>query len=122
MPLLALASVFAILISWVCTFRPPSFHAWAFSLIWVIRQHEITDAVRLVYAFKHSQQEIGGDLYYANVASALSLVKTSVYLVVTILFDGFIVGFSRVLCATIALLTLITSFTAAGSSGIATAM
>ena len=100
----------------------PQLHSWTFSLIWVIRQHEITDAVRLVYAFKHSQQEIGGDLYYANVASALSLVKTSVYLVVTILFDGFIVGFSTVLCATIALLTLITSFTAAGSSGIATAM
>jgi hypothetical protein len=50
----------------------------------------ITDAVRLVYAFKNSQMEIGGDLYYANVASALSLVKTSVYLIITILFDGFI--------------------------------
>jgi len=68
MPMLGLASAFAILISW----------------------HVITDAVRLVYAFKNSQTEIGGDLYYANVASSLSLVKTAVYLIITILFDGFI--------------------------------
>jgi len=68
MPLLGLASVFAALITW----------------------HVLTDAIRLVYAFKNSQQPIGGDLYFANIASALSIVKTSVYLVVTILFDGFI--------------------------------
>jgi hypothetical protein len=68
MPLLALASLFAVLITW----------------------HVITDAVRLVNAFKSSQQEIGGDLYYAQLASTLSLVKTSLYLIITILFDGFI--------------------------------
>jgi len=68
MPLIGLASVFAILITW----------------------HIITDAVRLVNAFKHSQLPIGGDLYYANLASALSLIKTALYLVITILFDGFI--------------------------------
>jgi hypothetical protein len=34
----------------------------------------------------------GADLYYANVASALSLIKTSLYLITTILFDAFIVS------------------------------
>ncbi|KAI9434118.1 hypothetical protein BJY52DRAFT_1422542, partial [Lactarius psammicola] len=68
MPLLGLAGAFAVLITW----------------------HVITDAVRMVYAFKNSQVPIGGDLYFANVASALSLIKTSLYLVITILFDGFI--------------------------------
>jgi hypothetical protein len=68
MPLLGLASLFAILITW----------------------HILTDGVRLVYAFKSSQVPIGGDLYYANVSSALSVMKTAVYLIVTILFDAFI--------------------------------
>jgi hypothetical protein len=36
----------------------------------------------------------GADLYYANVASALSLIKTSLYLITTILFDAFIVSSS----------------------------
>jgi hypothetical protein len=44
----------------------------------------------LVFAFKGSQVPIGGDLYYANVTSALSLIKTSIYLVITVLFDAFI--------------------------------
>lgn len=46
----------------------------------------------MVYAFKRDQDPLGPDLYYANVASALSLVKTSLYLVNTILFDAFIVS------------------------------
>ncbi len=58
----------------------------------------------MVYAFKDSQVPIGGDLYFANVASALSLIKTTLYLVITILFDGFIVGF-KVLRTLMALLT-----------------
>jgi len=68
LPLLGLASVFAILITW----------------------HILTDATRLVFAFKSSQEPIGGDLYYANVSAALSVIKTSVYLVITVLFDAFI--------------------------------
>jgi len=44
----------------------------------------------LVNAFKSSQQEIGGDIYYSHLDSSLSLVKTALYLVITILFDGFI--------------------------------
>ncbi|KAH9979201.1 hypothetical protein BJV74DRAFT_130981 [Russula compacta] len=67
-PLLALAGVFGVLISW----------------------HVVTDAVRLVYAFKRDQQPLGPDLYYANVASAMSLIKTALYLIATILFDAFI--------------------------------
>ncbi|KAI9436015.1 hypothetical protein H4582DRAFT_1958494 [Lactarius indigo] len=68
MLLLGLVGVFSVLITW----------------------HVITDAVRIVYAFKDSQLPIGGDLYFANVASALSLIKTALYLVITILFDAFI--------------------------------
>lgn len=68
LPLLGLAGVFAALITW----------------------HMITDAVRVVFAFKGSEAPVGGDLYYANVSSALSLIKTSVYLLITILFDAFI--------------------------------
>jgi hypothetical protein len=67
-PLLALAGVFGILITW----------------------HVLTDAVRLVYAFKRDQAPLGPDLYYANVASCLSLIKTSLYLVITVIFDAFI--------------------------------
>jgi len=67
-PLLALASVFAVLITW----------------------HVTTDAVRLVYAFKRDEVPLGPDIYYANVASALSLMKTTLYLVTTVLFDAFI--------------------------------
>ena len=57
------------------------------------RQHVLTDGVRTVYAFKKDQVPLGPDLYYANVASSLSLVKTALYLVITIIFDAFIVSF-----------------------------
>ncbi|KAI9454177.1 hypothetical protein F5148DRAFT_445145 [Russula earlei] len=67
-PLLALAGILGILITW----------------------HVLTDAVRLVYAFKRDQVPLGPDLYYADVSSALSLIKTSLYLVTTVLFDAFI--------------------------------
>jgi hypothetical protein len=53
----------------------------------------ITDGVRAVYSFKKDLVPLGPDLYYANVASAMSLIKTSLYLVTTIIFDGFIVSF-----------------------------
>jgi hypothetical protein len=53
----------------------------------------ITDAVRAVYSFKKDLVPLGPDLYYANVASAMSLIKTSLYLVTTVIFDGFIVSF-----------------------------
>jgi hypothetical protein len=56
------------------------------------RQHVLTDMVRTVYAFKKDQVPLGPDLYYANVASALSLVKTALYLVITVIFDSFIVS------------------------------
>ncbi len=41
---------------------------------------------------------MGPDLYYANVASAMSLIKTSLYLVITITFDAFIVSFIFLVC------------------------
>jgi len=66
--LLALAGVFSLLITW----------------------HMLIDAVRMVLAFKDSQIPIGGDLYYANASSVLSVMKTALYLVTTILFDAFI--------------------------------
>jgi hypothetical protein len=69
------------------------------------RQHVLTDAVRIVYAFKRDQDPLGPDLYYANVASALSVIKTSLYLVITILFDAFIVS-SRFL-STVCILRLL---------------
>ena len=46
-----------------------------------------------VYAFKTSKEPIGGDLYYANVSAALSVMKTSVYMVIAVLFDSFVVDF-----------------------------
>jgi len=55
-------------------------------------QHMLTDAIRVIYAFKRDTEVGGPDLYYANVASALSLVKTSLYLITTVLFDAFIVS------------------------------
>jgi len=67
-PLLAVAGVLGILITW----------------------HMITDGIRTVYAFKKDQEPLGSDLYYANVASSLSLIKTSLYFVTTIIFDAFI--------------------------------
>ena len=57
------------------------------------RQHVLTDGIRAVYAFKRDQVPLGSDLYYANVASSLSLIKTALYLVITIIFDAFIVSF-----------------------------
>jgi hypothetical protein len=66
--LLALAGVFVVLITW----------------------HVVLDAVRMVNAFRNNEETQAGNLYYGNVASSLSLIKTSVYLAVTILFDGFI--------------------------------
>jgi hypothetical protein len=97
-PLLAVAGVLGILITWVSISHantlpsgdgshraifPPPFP----------RQHMITDGVRAVYSFKKDLVPLGPDLYYANVASAMSLIKTSLYLVTTIIFDGFIVSF-----------------------------
>ena len=79
--------------------------------------------IRLVYAFKRDQDPLGPDLYYANVASALSLVKTSLYLVNTILFDAFIVSracFLSFVSSPLAPYTSFPSCTAASSFGTAT--
>jgi len=91
----------------------------------LFEQHILTDGIRLVYAFKRDNEPNGPDLYYANVASALSLIKTSLYLITTILFDAFIVSSPSYLpilewlslCLT---LGFVFSSTAASSSGTAT--
>jgi hypothetical protein len=65
-------------------------------------------------------EPLGPDLYYANVASALSLIKTALYLVITILFDAFIVSscFSCLVLSSVVYLRV--SFIDASSFGTAT--
>lgn len=99
-PLLALAGVLVALITWV-SISHAKIHSSRESILTGLifpppfpRQHVITDAVRTVYAFKRDQVPLGPDLYYANVASAMSLIKTSLYLIITVIFDAFIVSFS----------------------------
>jgi hypothetical protein len=97
-PLLAVAGVFGILITWVSisyvnTLLSEHGSHWAISPPPLPRQHVATDGVRTVYAFKRDQVPLGPDLYYANVASAMSLIKTALYLITTIIFDAFIVSF-----------------------------
>jgi hypothetical protein len=75
----------------------------------------------LVYAFKRDEVPLGPDLYYANVASALSLMKTSLYLVTTILFDAFIVSHAYCfLVSSVGAERCHVSFTDASSFGTAT--
>ena len=91
----------------------------------LFEQHILTDGIRLVYAFKRDNEPNGPDLYYANVASALSLIKTSLYLITTILFDAFIVSSPSYLpilewLSFVPDLGFVFSSTAASSSGTAT--
>lgn len=60
------------------------------TLFVLITWHEIIDAIRLYMAYKRSETNTGADLYYAHVASILSVMKTSVYLVETLASDLFI--------------------------------
>jgi hypothetical protein len=54
-------------------------------------QHLVLDIVRLYIAFNGSETDQGADQYYVRVTSTTSIVKTSVYLVETIVSDLFIV-------------------------------
>jgi hypothetical protein len=54
-------------------------------------QHLVLDIVRLYIAFNGSETDQGADQYYVRVTSTTSLVKTSVYLVETVVSDLFIV-------------------------------
>jgi hypothetical protein len=54
-------------------------------------QHLILDSVRLYLAFNGSETVQGADLYYEQVTSPTSIIKTSVYLAETIVSDLFIV-------------------------------
>ena len=57
-----------------------------------VPQHEIIDGVRLYFAFQGSRTDGSPDEYYSNVTSALSLMKTSVYLIETAASDLFLVS------------------------------
>ena len=57
-------------------------------------QHLVLDIVRLYLAFQGSETADAADLYFDRVTSALSVVKTSVYLAETVVSDLFIVRIS----------------------------
>ncbi|KAI0318716.1 hypothetical protein OF83DRAFT_1114617 [Amylostereum chailletii] len=59
------------------------------------QQHETLDAFRLVKAFRTSQTTTGGDAYFAEFTSPLSVMKTTVYVAETIVSDLFIVRVSN---------------------------
>ena len=92
--LLSLAGVFGVLISWVSSARSMTTSRVLLADLGGV-QHILTDGIRIVYAFKRDNVADGADLYYGNVASALSLIKTSLYLITTVLFDAFIVSTPR---------------------------
>jgi hypothetical protein len=60
------------------------------SLFLLITWHQVIDALRLYMAYKDSETDKGADLYYFNVTSMLSVMKTSVYLIETLASDLFI--------------------------------
>ena len=62
-------------------------------------QHQIIDAIRLYFAYQGAQVQDSADLYYDNVTSMLSIMKTSVFLVETVVSDLFIVRLSSPLLA-----------------------
>jgi hypothetical protein len=57
-------------------------------------QHQIIDAIRLYFAYQGSRADDSADLYYDNVTSMLSIMKTSVFLAETVVSDLFIVRLS----------------------------
>ena len=59
--------------------------------IHTLQQHLVIDVVRLYIAFHKSETEQGAELFYIRVTSMTSIMKTSVYLVETIVSDLFIV-------------------------------
>jgi len=60
------------------------------TLFILITWHEIIDAIRLYFAYQRSQSSTDADMYFANVTSMLSIMKTAVFLVETIVSDLFI--------------------------------
>ncbi|KAI0063029.1 hypothetical protein BV25DRAFT_496880 [Artomyces pyxidatus] len=62
----------------------------SFILFALITWHVVIDAIRLVLAFTESQTTHGADLYYSDVKALLGTMKTSVYLVTTVVSDLFI--------------------------------
>ena len=62
-------------------------------------QHQIIDAIRLYFAYQGAQVQDSADLYYDNVTSMLSIMKTSVFLVETVVSDLFIVRLKSPLLA-----------------------
>jgi hypothetical protein len=65
---------------------------WYFPFI--LPQHLVLDIVRLYLAFQGGETTDAADLYFDRVTSALSVVKTSIYLAETVVSDLFIVRIS----------------------------
>ncbi|KAJ6595530.1 hypothetical protein DFH09DRAFT_906087 [Mycena vulgaris] len=53
-----------------------------------ITWHMVIDAVRLSFAYQH-QTTLEADIYYSNLPSALSIIKTGVYVGITVVSDAF---------------------------------
>ncbi|KAF8502711.1 hypothetical protein F5888DRAFT_1114413 [Russula emetica] len=60
------------------------------TLFVLITWHLVIDIIRLYIAFHTSETDEGADIYYVRVTSTMSIVKTAVYLVETIVSDLFI--------------------------------
>ncbi|THH18348.1 hypothetical protein EW146_g2618 [Bondarzewia mesenterica] len=59
-------------------------------LFCLITWHIVIDAVRVVLAFRSSDLVAGADLYYSDVKSVGSVMKTAVYVTITAVSDAFI--------------------------------
>ncbi|KAI0313225.1 hypothetical protein OF83DRAFT_1142358 [Amylostereum chailletii] len=57
------------------------------ALFVLITWHEVMDTYRLVTAFSISETTGGADLYFADISSALGVLKTSIYLAITAVSD-----------------------------------
>ncbi|KAI0066293.1 hypothetical protein BV25DRAFT_1913050 [Artomyces pyxidatus] len=61
------------------------------SLFVLITWHEVIDAVRLVFSVRNGQTMESIYMYYADATSTLSVLKTAIYLVETVLYRCYIV-------------------------------
>jgi hypothetical protein len=84
--LILVSGTLFVLITWVRL--PPclvhTFHSF-------LPQHLVLDIVRIYIAFHKSETDQGADSYYFRVTSTTSIMKTSIYLMETVVSDLFIV-------------------------------
>ncbi|KAI0299221.1 hypothetical protein BC826DRAFT_64102 [Russula brevipes] len=73
----------------------------------LITWHQVIDALRIYLSYHGNQTDQGADLYFLNVTAVLCVMKTAVYLVVTVVSDLFILYRCYILWnASIAIITL----------------